>query len=70
MTIEVLTNFALLETSVCSQNRPAGNTDPPRIRSIAYNSIRLDERMTNLLFPARGEKSFPLKKAENFQKSP
>ena len=70
MTIRFLTNFALLETSVCSQNRPAGNTDPPRIRSNAYGSIRLVELMTNLWFLVAGEKSVPLKMAENSQKSP
>ena len=58
-----LTNLALLETSVCSQNRPAGNTDPSRIGSNAYGSTRLIELMTNLLFTAGGDKSFPLKKA-------
>ena len=50
--------------------RPAGNTDPPRIRSIAYGSIRRDELMTNLWFAVESEKSVPLKKAKNFQKSP
>ena len=51
MTIRFLTKFAQLETSVCSQNRPAGNTAPPRIGSIAYGSTRLIELMTNLSLP-------------------
>ena len=50
--------------------RPAGNTDPPRIRSTAYDSTRLIELMMNLWFAAWGERSFPLKKTENSQKSP
>ena len=48
----------------------AGNTDPHRIRSNAYGSIRRDELTTNLLFPPQDEMSFPLKMAQNFQKLP
>ena len=33
------------------KSRPAGNTDPPRIGSIAYGSTRLIELMTNLSLP-------------------
>ena len=52
------------------KSRPAGNTDPPRIRSIAYGSIRLVGGMADLLVPLGGEASFPLTKTENFEKLP
>ena len=52
------------------KSRPAGNTDPPRIGSIAYGSICRDELMTNLWFAVESEKSVPLKNAKNFQKLP